>query len=229
MFTMAIESDAHHGDVFGLCNPANVSEKYKPFARILWEWREQKIREVGPVDMLLHLGELTEGPGHRSTIELWTTDMEEQAEDCADALCMWDCPDFRLCRASKYHTGNDSKTENMVVDKIKLRHNRRADIKVVQRLDILGLKINGAHLVGSSSTPYGKPAQLAKAATTDLLRAAYRDYPGAARGIRATVRPGVVYDGFPGDADTQRGGLGRQAAPATGAVAGGAVCNSHLM
>lgn len=184
MFTMVSESDSHCGDVFGLVNPANVSEKYKEFARILFDWRVEQIHKIGRVDMVLHLGELTEGPGHKSTLELWTTDMEEQAEASAEMLAMWPCDDFRLCRASKYHTGTDSKTENMVVDKLKIM-GRRADIKAVQRLEILGLKINGKHQVGASSTPYGKQSQLAKAATTDILRGVYRDYPGADIYLRA--------------------------------------------
>ena len=185
VFTAAIESDMHCGDVYGLVNPALVSEKYKEFARILFDWRAEKIVEVGPVDMLIQLGELTEGPGRKSTKELWTSDMEEQAIAAAEMLAMWPCNDYRLCYASEYHSGTESKTENMVVDKLKLNHNRKADIKSTQRLEILGVKIHARHYVGSSSTPHGKQSQLAKAATTDILRGVYRDYPGADIYLRA--------------------------------------------
>jgi hypothetical protein len=135
--------------------------------------------------MHICLGETTDGPGHKSSIEQWCTDMEEQAGHAAELLCMWDCADFRLCYSTKYHTGNDSKTERMVVDKIKLLYNRKADIKATQRLEINGVKINVRHHVGASGTPSGKWSQLAKAATTDYLRGCYRDYPGADIYLRA--------------------------------------------
>jgi hypothetical protein len=128
--------------------------------------------------MLLHLGELTEGPGKKSTLELWTSDMEQQAEAQAELLAMWNCPDYRLCYASKYHSGDESKTDRQVVKDLMLM-GRKADIKAIQRLDIMGLKVMGRHKVGASSTPHGKASQLAKASTIDMLRGAYRNYPGA--------------------------------------------------
>jgi len=182
---IVIESDSHGGNVFGLANPASVRDVYKPFAKLLFDWREKKIRDIGKIDMLLHLGEITDGPGRRSTIELYTTDSEAQAEDAADLLCMWDCDDFRLCYGTNYHTGKDSKTERMVVDKIKLRHNKRADIKGIQRLEVEGVKINAKHHVGASGTGYGKPSQLAKAAINDMLKGVYRNFPGADLYFRA--------------------------------------------
>lgn len=185
MFRAIIESDSHGGNVFGLANPANVKEMYKKTAKLLFDWRESKIREIGKIDMLIHLGEVTDGPGHKSTLELYETDMEGQAIDAADMMCMWDCDDFRLCYGTRYHTGNDSRTERMVVDQIKLRHNKKADIKDTQRLDIEGVKINARHHVGASSTPHGKASQLSKTATNDLLRGVYRNYPGADIYLRA--------------------------------------------
>lgn len=185
MFTAIIESDLQTGSMWGLAPPFRVRDECRPFAELLFEWRESKIREIGHVDMVIELGETTEGPGHKSTIELFTTDMEEQAEIAADHICMWDCDEFHICYASKYHTGNDSKTERMVVDKIKLRHNKCADIKVVHRLEVDGVKINAAHHVGNSRTGHGQFSQVGKAAVVDYLRGQYRDYDGADLYFRA--------------------------------------------
>lgn len=185
MFTAIIESDIHTGNVYGLANPACVRDEYKEVARLLFDWRIQKIGEIGRVDVYINLGEVTDGPGRKSSIEHYTTDMEAQAEDAAENICMWNCDDYRLCYASKYHTGDGSRTEHMVVDKIKLNHNKRVDIKDMQRLEIDGIKINARHKIGNSGTPQGQASQVAKVATNDILRGVYRDYPGADLYFRA--------------------------------------------
>ena len=185
MFVAAIESDTHVGSQFGLANPRCVGDPYREFAETLFDWRVATIQEIGRVDMVLHLGEATDGPGHKSTIEQWTCDMEEQAIHSAELLAMWNCKDYRLCYGTQYHTGDDSKTERMVVDKLKLLHNRKGDIKATQRIEVNGVKINARHHVGASSTPNGKWGQLAKVATTDYLRGCYREYPGADLYFRA--------------------------------------------
>ena len=184
MFTIAVESDMHCGSVYGLANPADVPTEYKDIARLLFKWREGIIKEVGKVDMLIHLGEVTDGPGHKSAIELYETDMDAQAESAADLMTMWNCNDYRMCFGSKYHTGCDSKTERMVVKELKLK-GKLVDIKDTQRLNVDGVKINARHHSGASSTPQGKWSQLAKGATTDMLRGVYRDYPGADLYLRA--------------------------------------------
>jgi len=185
MFTAVIESDLHVGNQYGLANPRLVGDAYRELAKILFDWRVGIIQEVGSIDMHICPAETIDGPGKKSSIEQWTSDLEQQAIHAAELLCMWDCPDYRICYGTKYHTGDESRSEHKVVDKIKLNHNRRADIKDIQRLEIDGVKINVRHKVGASGTPYGKPSQLAKAAVTDILRGAYRNYPGADIYIRA--------------------------------------------
>lgn len=176
MYKLVILSDTHAGDVFGLVNPANVREEYKGFAKILFDWYVAKIAEIGPVDRILHLGETTEGPGKKSTLELYTTDMEEQANDAAELLLMWECPAYSLCHASPYHTGRESRTERMVVKNLVLA-GKEADIKGVQRLTIRGVRINAKHKVGGSSTGYGGASQAAKTAIVDTIRMADKDGP----------------------------------------------------
>ena len=183
--TIVIESDLHVGNQFGLANPRLVGDAYHDLAEKLFFWRVAQISDIGRVDMHLCLGETIDGPGRRCNIEQWTSDLEQQAIHAAELLCMWDCEDFRICYGTKYHTGDESRSEHKVVDKIKLLHNRRADIKGVQRLEINGVKINGRHHVGGSSTPNGKWGQLAKVATHDYLRGCYRNYPGADLYFRA--------------------------------------------
>ena len=185
MFTAIVESDLHVGNQFGLANPRLVGDAYHAMAQTLFDWRVTVIEAVGPIDMHICPAETIDGTGRKSTLEQWTTDLEEQAIHAAELLCMWDCPDYRICYGTKYHTGDESKSEHKVVDKIKLLYNRRADIKATQRLEINGVKINARHHVGASSTPNGKWSQLAKTVTQDYLRGCYRNYPGADLYFRA--------------------------------------------
>lgn len=186
MTTVIVESDIHAGSVFGVvANPAGVREEYRYFAQTLFDWREKKIREIGSVDMVIELGEVCDGPGHASSLEVYTTDMDAQADDAADLICMWPSDDIRICHASKYHSGKDGKIEYAVSDKIKLRGNRRVEVKDTHRLQIEGVKVNARHHVGNSRTGHGQFSQLGKVATNDYLRGAYREYPGADLYLRA--------------------------------------------
>lgn len=177
-YVLVILSDTHYGDVFGLVNPSEVRTEYKTFAEILFNWYVSQIKDIGPVDHILHLGETTEGPGKKSTLELFETDMHAQGVGAAELLTMWKCPKYSICYASKYHSGNEAKTERTVVDRL-IMAGREADIKGIQKLDIRGVKINGKHKVGGSSTPQGDASQAAKAATNDIVRAWGRGYEPA--------------------------------------------------
>src|SRR6056297_320261 len=182
---VVILSDLHAGDAFGLTDPANVP-KIKPgheFAKILFDWYLAKVQEIGAVDLILCPGELIEGPGSKDTIELWTTDLEEQADTCADLLTMWKCDTYKTCYASLYHSGKDHNSEHLVVKELRAR-GRDADIKTTQRLDLNGLLVNMFHKVGGSATAYGFASQLAKTAATDVVRGAYRGYAPAELYIR---------------------------------------------
>jgi len=179
-----IESDMHSGDIYGLANPRNVSDRYRELAELLFDWRVKKIEEIGKIDAHLCPGELTEGPGKKSTLELWTTDMEEQAEASAELLAMWDCPQYYMTYASAYHAGDQLKTDNLVVDKLKLNYSRAADIKRVQRLVLNGLKVNVFHVVGGGSTPESFARALMKGVAVDVVRGAYRGYGPADLYIR---------------------------------------------
>lgn len=177
-YTLVILSDTHYGDVYGLVNPAEVRTEYKGFARILFKWYVAQIKDIGKVDHILHLGETTEGPGKKSTLELFETDMHAQGCGAAELLMMWDCPKYSLCYASKYHSGNEAKTERTVVDRL-IMGGRQADIRGIQKLLIRGVRINAKHKVGGSSVPYGDPSQAAKTATNDIVRAWGRGYEPA--------------------------------------------------
>ncbi len=179
-----IESDLHSGDKYGLVNPANVSEPYKSLAKKLFEWRVAKMEEIGKIDFHICPGELTEGPGKKSTIELWEPDMEKQAEHTAELLAMWDCPVYYMTYSSAYHSADDLRSDNLVVEKLKLYHNREASIKTTQRLLINGVKINVFHVIGGGSTPEAFARALMKGVSVDVVRGSYRDYEPADLYIR---------------------------------------------
>jgi hypothetical protein len=56
---------------------------------------------------------------------------------------------------------------------------KEADIKITQRLDIRGVKINGRHKIGGSSTGHGGASQAFKTAPTDMIRSVAQGYEPA--------------------------------------------------
>ena len=189
-------ADIHSGDSYGLADPANVPKK-KPghaFAAVLFDWYKEQIKRIGAIDALLCAGELTEGPGNAETIELWSTDMEEQAEACADLLCMWPCNVFHLCYSTPFHASGQLRSDNLVVKALKARR-KTADIRAHQRRRLGGVPIDVFHYVGGSATPYGFASQLMKAGVTDAVRGLYRGYQPAKLYLRGHTH---VY-GFAGN------------------------------
>lgn len=186
-------SDIHSGDAYGLCNPAQIpkgKKQAKEVAKKLFDWYVAKVGEIGRVDAIILPGELIEGSGDKDTIDLWTTDPEEQADACADLLCMWDCNVFFACYSSAYHDGRTTNTDHMLIRELKAR-GKQADIKTVQRLIFDEVKVNVMHYVGGSSTPYGFASQLMKAGVTDVVRGAGRGYAFADLYLRGhTHTPG---------------------------------------
>jgi predicted phosphodiesterase len=173
-------ADIHSGDSLGLANPASVPAN-KPgheFAKLLFDWYVSKIAEIGKPDIVVCAGELTEGPGSKDTIELWSTDMEEQVEACVDLLMMWGAGEYYLCYSSAYHAGKEQNTDHQVVRELQAR-GAHATVKVTQRLLVDGVRINVHHKVGGSSTAYGFASQLLKAGAVDVARGAYRKYESA--------------------------------------------------
>lgn len=178
---VVVLSDIHSGDTYGLADPANIPKKRSVphrLAKTLFDWYVGKIQEIGAVDLIISPGELIEGPGSKDTMELWTTDLEEQADACVDLLTMWNCPSYKLCYASLYHSGKDANSEHMVMRGL-VERGREADIKTTQRLDIEGLKVSVLHKVGGSATAYGFASQLMKAGAHDAIRGLYRGYERA--------------------------------------------------
>jgi hypothetical protein len=177
---IVVLSDLHSGDAFGLADPANVPRQ-KPghtFAKLLFDWYVEQIQDIGRVDAIILPGELLEGSGTKDTIELWTSDPEEQADACADLLTMWPCDVFHACYSSKYHDGRDTNTDHMLIRELRAR-GKTASVKTVQRRMVEGLEVNAVHRVGGSSTPYGFASQLMKAAATDVMRSWYNGYQPA--------------------------------------------------
>lgn len=179
---VVVLSDIHSGDAFGLANPANIPKSKtvgRRYAKILFDWYTKKIGEIDKPDIVVCTGELTEGPGRKDTTELWSTDMEEQAEASAELLAMWNADDYRLCYSSMYHRGSEQETDHEVVNYLKLHYNKKADIKSHQRLKVDGVRVDAFHKVGGSSTPQTWASQIAKSATQDIVRGFYREYQPA--------------------------------------------------
>lgn len=182
-------SDIHGGDCFGLTDPANIPQKKhkhaKEFTKILYDWYGNKLVDIGPVQTVLCPGEVTEGRGDKDTIELWTTDLEEQAESSAEILAMIPAEKYYINYATQYHSGREMRTDRLVARLLRDDFARDAEIQGTWRLDIEKVKVNLSHHTGGSSTPHTFASQLMKSGTNDVTRAWYRGFEPADLYFRA--------------------------------------------
>lgn len=167
-------ADSHTGDAAGL-TPYNMGHrKHYWWQETLRDWWRGKLKEIGPVDECIHVGETIEGEGKKDTLELVLTDMEEQAEVAGDLLHEIQTDSYLLTYASRYHSIGSQRYEHQVVKRLKELGNK-ADIAKHQRVEAYGVRVDAAHKIGASSTPYGPGTQLGKVAAIDMLRSLYND------------------------------------------------------
>jgi hypothetical protein len=150
----------------------------------MWRWFWNEVDRLGPFDMVLHNAETLDGPGKKSTLDLWTTDMEEQADDAVDVLSELPTDTYRLTYGSNYHSVGESKHEHMVVRGLREK-GYDASIAKHKRFEVNGVKFDAAHKVGGSRTAYAQGTQLAKGAVIDMLRQVYNEQDPADVYIRS--------------------------------------------
>jgi len=171
-YTLLVMSDSHSGDVAGLTEPGQGHDRWHWWQGKMWDWWKRQLQDIGHVDVVLHIGELLEGPGKKSTLELFLPDMDDQAEHAAQILNMVGADAYRLCYASKYHAGRETRHERRVVKELRsMGHD--ASIGKHQRFELHGVKFDGAHKVGGSRTAYAQGTQLGKGAVIDIIRQYY--------------------------------------------------------
>jgi hypothetical protein len=168
-----VESDPHCGHILGLTPPDWWQKKTLSLSKPVWEWRAGELRKIGPVDIHIVLGDLTDGPGIKETLGLLTTDVEEQAEMAAVGLGIVRAKHRYLCYGTPLHTVSTLSHENLVATAL------GCEIHETWRLKLGGVRFNFRHVVGRSDVPYGQGTQVAKEIVRDELQALAESYEPA--------------------------------------------------
>lgn len=170
MKRMLVVSDPHGGALSGLTHPDYHRKDYLAVQEPFWAWWWEKTKDLPRYDVLLILGDATEGPGKKGTLGLLTTDPDEQAEIGAAA--------FRHIRArhkiavfgTPFHTAGESSYEKLFASIL------GADIRTEQRFILDGVRFQARHDVGTSTIPYGQGTPTLKEAVRDALQSIIEDY-----------------------------------------------------
>ena len=114
-------SDMHCGHRIGLTPPDYAprnTSKWFTAQRALWKEYYRMVKEHGPADVLLILGDCIDGRGEKSgSTELITTDLDIQCQMAADCINMWECPNVCMVFGTAYHTGQKEDKELAIAEK----------------------------------------------------------------------------------------------------------------
>ena len=160
-------------------------ERIANLQRETWALFSGWIKELRPIDVLLHGGDCIEGKGERSGgTELITSDREEQAEMAAEIIRYINADKVIMVYGTPYHTGRLEDWEDVVA--------RHEDVKAEkigshEWIDVNGLIFDLKHFIGASSIPHGRHTAIARARLWNLLWAEREAQPKADVVLRAHV------------------------------------------
>jgi hypothetical protein len=174
MIRILIEGDLHSGNHLGLAHPDHWPKRRRKTAEALWTWRQERIKEIGRVDIHLLGGDLIDGPGKKGTIGLLTTDVEEQALWAEEAIREVKADHRFFTYGTPFHTISTVDGENLVA---------RAFQTVPRETSRLGpfhgIRLMDRHVLGRSDIPYGQGTQLWKEAVRDQLQGLLEEHKTA--------------------------------------------------
>lgn len=160
-----IFSDTHCGSLVGLTPPDRFDKRTIATQRPLWEWWENELETIGPVDFAVCNGDAIDGPGYRDTIGHLTTDTDEQREIFYECMAPLKTDKFYFTFGTPYHVTGSEDWEKQIAKTYK------TDIADMLYLDIEGHYCRFRHHAGRSDIPYGQGTQLFKEAVRDALYA----------------------------------------------------------
>jgi hypothetical protein len=167
MIKALIWGDKHTGANSGLTPPRRWCDDYRETQTRLWEFARGLLREAGPFDLEIDLGDAVDGQGRRDSIGQLVMDTKIQAELAAECshLVRIPCGCRYLDYGTPYHTVGSYSYEEAVAEKT------GADIRDGHLLRIGGVRVNTRHTQGRSEIPYGQGTPLYKEAVRDQLDA----------------------------------------------------------
>jgi len=169
MITILHEGDFHCGNKLGLTPPDYIPPALEPILLPLWNWREAELKAIGPVDIHILDGDLTDGPGYKGSMGLLTSNLDDQADyatECSQRVRIKAGGERHLAYGSDYHVVASANVERQIA------RNLGAPISDTILLRVKGTRFNWRHFVGRSDVERGAFNQDARELTRDLLREA---------------------------------------------------------
>jgi len=174
MIRILSEGDYHSGEILGLAHPENWPSRRRRHAQTMWNWRAERLKEIGRVDIHILGGDLIEGPGRKETLGLLTTDIEEQAQWAQEAVAQVKADHRYFTYGTPLHVANYLKGENLVASAFGSRP------QVTWRIGPLhGVRLMDRHALGRSDIPYGQGTPIWKEWVREQLQAVMEDYRAA--------------------------------------------------
>jgi len=136
---------------------------------------------IGPVDIAVHNGDLTDGEGKKGTIGLLTSDTAEQARMAVEACAVIQARHRYVTYGTGFHVVSTWSHEQAVAEAMD------AEIFETLRLEVHGVRFNFRHVVGRSDVPYGQGTQLYKEAVREQLQAVMEERDAADVMVRSHV------------------------------------------
>lgn len=174
MIRVLLEGDLHCGNALGLGHPDRWPARKRKAAETMWEWRRERLREIGHVDVHVLGGDLIEGPGKKGTLGLLTTDIEEQAEIAEECIREVKADYRYFAYGTPFHTTSVLEGENLVAKAFGQKP--RDELRLGP---FHGVRLLDRHVLGRSDIPYGQGTQLWKEWVRDELQAILEEYKSA--------------------------------------------------
>lgn len=167
-------ADLHSGHFAGLTHPdferkpkRNQTPAYQQWRtrRKCWDFFTKIIKQQGPFDIVVVMGDAIDGKGEKSGgTELLTADRVQQTDMAAAAILHVGASDIYAVYGTPYHAGVDEAWEDEVAHKANI-----IKIENVGRLNIHGKLFKYRHYVGRSSIPHGRFTPLARERLWNVL------------------------------------------------------------
>lgn len=161
-------SDSHAGSRVGLTPPSWMFQdvpstkshmlNLRDMQEEMWWWWVDTIKEIGPVDVLIHCGDVIDGKADKDgSCGLITASMNEQVDIACEVFDMVKADSKFVVYGTGYHTASKGEDfEKVFADKM------GASIDGRLWIDVNGVLFDVRHAIGSSSVPQGRANSLSK-------------------------------------------------------------------
>jgi len=175
--------DMHCGHRTGLTHPkyqtGNRGDKYKNIREECWDFWQDGVESLKPIDILIHNGDAVDGKAYRSGgTELTHPDRGSQVDMAVKNIEIAEPSHVVMTHGTPYHTGAIDDWESVVADRLSDR-GTDTSISGQEWIDVNGITFDIKHKVGSSTIPHGRATAIKKEQLWNLIWADVGEQPKA--------------------------------------------------